>query len=143
MIRSSWFPIAAAAVALVALFFACSPKNPEAVEVVKENLRALNEGDTEALLATIHPESPVYENTVKIASQLSFKSLNFHLDKCDVVSATPNEVRVAFQQTTTHETDEIPDFRGNRVTGSHVLRHDGDQWKIWATTITRVDYLDE
>jgi hypothetical protein len=49
------------------------------------------------------------------------------------------EARVRFVQVTRKESG--PEFRDNRIEGTHVLRRSEDDWKIWNTETENVEYL--
>jgi hypothetical protein len=49
------------------------------------------------------------------------------------------EARVRFVQVTRKESG--PEFRDNRIEGTHTLRPSNDDWKIWTTETKDVEYL--
>jgi hypothetical protein len=132
---------------LAALFLAgCHPRDDAdrkaAVECVRANLAAMEKGDLDAATATVHPLSPSYpqamEQTQAIFAQYK---VAFTLEKAEVTESTPEGIRVHFVQVT--KKLEGPDtFPDHRSEGTHLLRRDGEKWKIWSTQITDARTLD-
>ncbi len=125
---------------------ACEKKTPPDREmlflVVHENLHALEKKDVETVMATIHPESPVYGSTRGAVEEL-FKTidLKFTLSDLRLVNATPDEAKVSFVQKTQKAGGEAP-FQDNIVEGIHTLRPDKGTWKLYRTLQTKVTDLD-
>ncbi len=94
----------------------------------------------EGTMSTIHPESESFETTENLLKQL-FKvyDLNYKIEKLEVVDENDQEAVVNFTQVTTKING--PDFKDNRIRGTHILRKDGDSWKIFSTKITETEYL--
>ena len=106
--------------------------------VLHENLHAFEKKDVETVMATIHPQSPVYESTRETVEEM-FKNvdLKFTLSDLRMVSATPEEVKVSFVQKTERVGGNAP-FQNNIVEGIHTLRPDKGIWKIYNTNQTKV-----
>ena len=84
---------------------ACSPKpiiDENAVfSTVRENVNAMQNKDINGVMATIHPDCPAYANTKEDLGELFKKyDLRFTLTDLKMVSATPEEVKVSFEQKT-------------------------------------------
>ena len=104
-----------------------------ALATVQRNLDAMNSGDLDAMMATIHPSSPVYAQMPALTRSIAEKfKLHYVLEKAEVESATDDTVRVGFVQVTRKLSGD-DDFPDNRVFGTHLLRRDGAAWKIWET----------
>ncbi len=122
----------------VAFFFpSCTPKpivDENAVfSSIKDNLNAMQNNDTEGVMATIHLESPSYGSTREVLQDLFKKyDLRFTLTDLKVVSATPNEVQVSFVQKT-ERLKGPEDLQSSICDGVHTLRKDGGKWKIYNT----------
>jgi hypothetical protein len=104
-----------------------------ALETVRRNLAAMEKGDLEAMMATIHPESPQFEATrTAMRAFLEQNKFSYEFEKLAVESADDEVIRVGFVQVTRNLGPDrrLPD---NRVTGTHILQQDGGQWKIWET----------
>jgi hypothetical protein len=122
------------AAALACVLAGCSAKpNPEQEAVfatVRENLQAMEREDINAVMATVHPETPNFEAS-KAYNEDLFKNydLKFELIDLKLVSLKKGEARVAFRQKTHRvdgDTNEPPVF----AQGIHTLKKDGGKWKI-------------
>jgi hypothetical protein len=112
-----------------------------AIETVRRNLAAMQNGTPEEVLATIHPQSGVYGKTRKVLTDIAKKfKLRYDLQAVSVVSVEPEEIRIRFEQVT-EKISGTASFRKNRVRGVHTLKPDGQQWKIWSTKIDQVEQL--
>lgn len=109
--------------------------------VVHEHVHAFEKKDVETVMATIHPESPAYENTKEVLGQM-FKSvdLKYELSDLRLESATPEEMKVGFRQKTT-KTGGAGQFTDNIVEGIHTLRLDKGTWKIYKTLQLKITDL--
>ena len=143
------FPVQArhAATPLLLLLAGCGrvtdADKQAAVATVRRNLDAMNAGDIDAMMATMHPRSPVYAKMPDLARSIAEKfKLKYVLEKAEVETAAPDAIRVGFVQVT-HKVSGEEDFPDNRVFGTHLLRRDGDAWKIWDTQARRMERLDE
>jgi hypothetical protein len=112
-----------------------------AVETVRANLEAMKARDAEALAATVHPHSPNFEETKATAQRQAARyTLLYDLKSAEFDSVKGGEIRVRFVQ----ETRKVlgpDDLKDNRVTGLHILRRDGAQWKLWETRVLHVEEL--
>ncbi len=125
---------------------ACHPRDDAdrqaAIECVRANLAAMEKGDLAAAMATVHPLSPSYAQAME-QTQAIFANYKvaFTLEKAEVVESSPEGIRVKFVQLT--KKLEGPDtFPDHRSEGIHLLRRDGEKWKIWSTQITQARTLD-
>lgn len=106
-----------------------------ALEVVRANVKAMEAEDMDAALATIHPKSPAYEQAREpIATIFKDYDLSYELEKVEVSQVAVAEIRVAFAMVTRRRTG-AEGFTDNRVEGFHLVRRDGNGWKIWETRI--------
>ena len=128
---------------LTITFLVCCSDNPyysTPEETIQANTNYMNSEDLEGVMSTIHPESDSYAITENLVTQL-FKvyDLNYKIEKLEVVDEDKNEAVVNFTQLTTKVNG--PKFRDNRAKGTHVLKKDGDSWKLFSTKITDSEYL--
>lgn len=113
-----------------------------AIAAVRRNVEAMQQEKVEEVLATVHPESPSYEQTRQIVNDIAEKfQLRYELSGLQVELATPDTIRVAFEQVT-ESAGEADEFPANKVFGVHLLKKDKGTWKIWATEVRRVERLD-
>lgn len=128
---------------LAIMFFVRCGSNPyysTPEEAIQANTDYMNSENLEGVMSTIYPESDSYEITENLVIQL-FKAydLNYKIEKLEVVDEDENESEVNFTQLTTKING--PKFRDNRVKGTHILKKDGDSWKIFSTKIIDTEFL--
>jgi hypothetical protein len=112
-----------------------------ALDCVKANLAAMQKGDVDAVLATIHPKSPAYLQTPElIKSIVNRYELSYELESAKVEHASSDGVRVGFVQVT-RKLKGPDDFPDNRVEGLHLLKREGGKWKIWFTQVRQARSL--
>ena len=111
-----------------------------ALDVVRRNSQFMQEKKVEEMMATIHPESAAFAGTRTAMESLKDFDLECELVSLDVVSARADEVRVRFDQKTkkTKGAEKLPT---TRVVGIHVLKKDGDVWKIFETEVISTEVL--
>jgi uncharacterized protein YchJ len=113
-----------------------------AVECVRANLAAMEKGDVDAVMATIHPKSPAFLQTPQLVqSILAQYRLTYELETAEVEQATSEGIRVHFVQVT-RKLEGPEEFPDNRVDGLHLLKRDGKAWKIWFTQVRTARTLD-
>jgi hypothetical protein len=132
------------ALSLLLIVAGCGKRQPTKEEIfgtIQENVHALETKDVSTVMATIHPQSPLYANT-KEAVQLMFANvdLKYTLSDLHLVSAAPEEMKVSFVQKT-EKVGGKGTFVNNIVEGIHTLRPDGDRWKIYKTLETKITDL--
>lgn len=108
--------------------------------VVTLNLKALNEENIEAYMATIDPNSPGFEVTKNaIAQNFSIYDLNYVMNKFDVETISGNTAIVTVDQTTTRIRG--PQFRNNRMVLMHQFNKSNGEWKVFSSKVQKVEYL--
>jgi tetratricopeptide (TPR) repeat protein len=114
----------------------------EVTSVIYENLRALEREDIKSFMATLHKQSPGYEQTEQAVRPLfDAYDLEYELVDLKVIKVSDQEARIAFTQITRKASG--PEFRDNKIKGVHILRKSSDaSWKIYETQIESIDYLD-
>ncbi len=111
------------------------------VQVLYDNINALNNEDIEGAMRTISPESGAYDDTKEITLQLfQDYDIRYTLESYKVLSITAEKALVEIVQVTVNNND-MP-FDDNRMHATHELRPYQGQWKIYGTTIQNIDYLD-
>lgn len=117
------------------------PPIQEVTSVIFENIRASNVEDPELYMATIHSESPGYQQTMDmLASMFETYDLSYQISDLSITSQKDNEAVVAFVLTTRKL--QGPEFRDNEVSGEMILRLDEGEWKIFNQTVDEVEYLE-
>ncbi|MEG4499808.1 hypothetical protein QUB05_17235 [Microcoleus sp. F10-C6] len=108
--------------------------------VVILNLKALNEENIEAYMATIDPKSPGFELTKNAIAQIfSIYDLNYVMNKFDAATISGNTAIVTVDQTTTKIRG--PQFRNNRMVLRHQFNKYNGKWKMFSSEIQKVEYL--
>jgi len=133
------------AAALACVLAACTAKpKPEQEAVfaaIRENLSAMEREDINAVMATVHPQTPDYEASRAVIEEIFKKyDLKFELIDLKLAGIRDGEAKVAYTQKTTRvggDTD-LPD---NIVEGVHTLKKDGDKWKIINSVQLRITPL--
>lgn len=123
------------------LLIYCSEKNYNTPEsVIYANAKYMAEENLSAAMNTIHPESPVFENTRKLVQEIFDQfDLNYEIKSLEILEETEEEAKVRFVQLTRKVAGN--DFADNRMTGIHTLRKDGNFWKIFSTVSEDMEYL--
>ncbi len=109
-------------------------------EVVFENLRATQVEDMDAMLATVHSESPNYAQTEKLAAMLfenydlSYEVLLFRYIEQDGEYAI---VRLKYSA----QKLAGAEFNDNNIDTVHVFREENGEWKIWGMAILEIEYI--
>ncbi len=106
-----------------------------------KNLKGYQEEDIEAVMSTIHSESPIFTAT-KASSQKIFKAydLNFGILSFSYIGRDTDYVVIRVKQVTTKIAG--PEFRDNELDAMHILRKKKGEWKLWQTAILEIKYLD-
>jgi hypothetical protein len=120
----------------------CSSKKgyytPESL--IKANAEFMNKEDLEGVMSTIHPESPSYALTESMAKLIFDRyDLKYEVENIKILEENDNEAKVQFTQVTTKI--KGPEFKNNRASGIHLLKMDGESWKIYSTEMTKIDPL--
>ncbi len=108
---------------------------------IRENLKAMERKDINAVMATVHPETANFEASREVIAEVLTKyDLRYEVRDLKVVNTTGDEVKVSFVQQTRRVGGE-PDLPDNLVEGVHTLKKDGDKWKLLRTVNIRVTSL--
>jgi hypothetical protein len=111
--------------------------------VLTEQQKALRREDVAGVMSTILSESPMAAATEALLKRVH-DNYDFRYDFSgeEVRRITATEAEVSFVQVT--ERLSGPEFRKNRIHGTHILRKDPQgKWKFFDTKILRVDYLEK
>jgi uncharacterized protein YchJ len=123
------------------LLLCCSEREFNTPEsVIYANAKYMAEENLSAVMSTIHPESPVFENTRKLIQEIFNQfDLNYKIERLEILEENQEEARVRFVQVTRKVAGN--DFTDNRMKGIHTLMKDGDSWKIFSTVSEDMEYL--
>ncbi|KRE86415.1 hypothetical protein ASG89_10400 [Paenibacillus sp. Soil766] len=108
--------------------------------VLQRQLDASVREDAVAMVATVDPATPGYENTKAIYEQaFALYDLAYDLKVSDTVQVDKDQASVAFTQKTTKVTG--PAFENNQIDAVAQLRRVDGEWKTSQTIINTIDYL--
>ena len=118
--------------------------NPEVSEeiiaVIKKNMEATEKKDKQAVLNTIHKDSPQRQSTIK-GLDFVFKQYNFHfqLDDVRVLEVLGDSAVVYFKQTTI-PIGKQQGVAANTAEGFDYMKKEGEDWKIFSTRFLNTEY---
>lgn len=106
-----------------------------------ENLRATEAEDLEAVLDTMHTQSPAYSNTEKLLISLSETyDLKYQMQLFRYIGQDgPYAIaRLKFS------TEKVagPEFNNNVLDTFHIFREEGGKWKIWSMAILETNFIE-
>lgn len=126
---------------LLFIIISCSTENyytPESV--IEANAKHMNEENFDAVMNTIHKDSPAFPATESMIKQLFDRyDLEYKIVGMKVSEENDTEAKVEFVQITNKL--KGPEFKNNKATGIHTLKKDGDSWKIYSTETIDVQFL--
>lgn len=127
-------------------FFCCKQEKSEFADeilaAVKKNAKAVNTEDVEAYMSTIHKDSPAYsESRGKMEKAFKEYDLQIDIKSLTVKEASGEEAKVEFVQVTSSKGGKK--YNDNRMTGVHLLRKSGEDWKIYKTEVRNIEYPQE
>jgi hypothetical protein len=137
-----WLSVVAVAVlTLVGCGKPSAADQQAALEAVRLNVQAMERGNVDEVLATVHPKSPGFDETRKLLENLFGRfQLGVELEELAMESLTGDSVRAHFVQVTEKVSGDDP-FQKNRLKGVHTLKKDGAVWKLWHTEVREVEPL--
>lgn len=116
-----------------------TPTTDELFGVLYKNARATNDENLSAYMATIHPNSPGYQQTeTTLQDMFAQYDLQVEFYNLSVVSLSRDEARIHFSLYTRRLRG--PAFRNNTVNGIMILRPDDGVWKIYNQTVEDVQF---
>ncbi len=126
------------------LFFGCldgeSNDEEEIKKVVYDNIEALNAEDLEAAMDTVHPEIKGYEVTKEVTEYMfETYDLYYELSEFKIIELSETEAQVEVVQTSKKISG--PEYTDNKVTAIHKLKKYNGEWRIYATKIKNIEYL--
>jgi len=113
-----------------------------ALAAVRANTEAMNRADLEGATATIHPKSPSFERSrAQTATLFEQFRLSCVLEEAKVEKTGADGITIRFVLVTRKISGD-EDFPDNRVTGQHLLKRDGEAWKIWSSQVLARETLE-
>ena len=109
--------------------------------VVMANIRALEAEDMEAMMATIHTQSPNYQATQQqVAPLLAQYDIECEIHDLELLGVTEGYALVKLRQVTRKTGGEAP-FQDNELLVLHTMKQEAGQWKFWSQTILEMEFL--
>ncbi|MBN2795992.1 MAG: hypothetical protein JXR88_11340 [Clostridia bacterium] len=125
---------------------ACGDKNEkltpeeEVMQVVKDNLSAMNNEDTDAYMKSISLESELFDATKQQMDMIfSMYDLEVTIEEMEVLEITEDEAQVRVVQKTVNNNDEA--FQPNITTAVHTLKKIDGEWKFISTVIENTEFM--
>ena len=116
-----------------------TPTDQQLFDVLHTNAQAGVTKTWTAYMATIHPNSPLYDQTEDALKDMFAQfDLDFEFYDLTVTSLKSNEAKIHFSLMTRKRAG--PDFRNNIVIGTMILRPDNGVWKIYNQEVEDVQY---
>jgi hypothetical protein len=110
-------------------------------KLVAENIRSTQAEDVDAMMKTVHSQSPVFASTRQQVSQIFGKGLNL---KYEVVSLKylMTDGDYAFSRLRQRTTkNPATNFRNNDVDMVIAFKREDGTWKIWNQVILEIKFL--
>lgn len=106
-----------------------------------ENLRATEAEDIEAVLNTMHTQSPAYSNTEKILMSLSGTyDLKYQMRLFRYIGQDGPYAIARFKFST--EKVAGPEFNNNLLDTFHIFRKEDGKWKIWSMAVLETNFIE-
>lgn len=118
---------------------ASPPTHEEIIRLVEANLAATEKLDTEAILETVHSESPGLTTIGQLVAQLSAYELRVEAKKVEFVGMSGEFALIRVLQHTSRIAG--PDFMDNALDGIWALREEDGRWLFWSQMMLRVEPL--
>lgn len=109
--------------------------------LVTENLRATEAEDIEAVLDTMHTQSPAYSNTERLLISLSETyDLKYQMQLFRYIGYDDPYAIARFEFST--EKVAGPEFNNNTLDTFHIFRKEDGKWKIWSMAILETNFTE-
>ena len=106
-----------------------------------ENLRATEAEDIEAVLDTMHTQSPAYSNTKKVLISISETyDLKYQMRLFRYIGQD-DPYAIARLKFSTQKVAG-PEFNDNILDTFHIFRKEEGKWKIWSMTILETNFIE-
>lgn len=126
-------------VVLMPVLCLAEPPAEELEQVVKENMRATQAEETDAIMKTMHSESPGRAATkAQLPALFERFDLEYTLLKCEFVSISGDYAIMRVEQRTTKVDGAA--FRDNIVDSLMIFKQDKGRWKIWTQTVLEISF---
>lgn len=121
-------------------YAASAPSLEEVVRLVEANLAGSEALDVNAVLETIHPESPGRAAVAQMARELAGYELQMKAADVEIAGTTGEYVLVRVLQHTKRVSG--PAFMDNALDGIWALREHDGEWLYWSQMVLSITPLD-
>lgn len=110
--------------------------------LVDENLRATQAEDMDAMLFTLHSESPAYQQT-KQMSEVLFPQYDIMYEKLTFrfIGLDGDYALGRFKFCATKIAG--PEFQDNCLDTIHIFKQENGNWKIWSMATLELEFIDQ
>ena len=110
--------------------------------LVDENLRAAQAEDMDAMLLTLHSDSPEYQQTKQIC-ETSFPQYDLMFEKriFRFIGLDGDYALGRYEFCTSKIAG--PEFQDNCLDTIHVFKQENGNWKLWSVAILEVEYTNQ
>ncbi len=109
--------------------------------LITENLRATQAEDIEAVLDTMHTQSPVYSNTEKLLISFSETyDVKYQMRLFRYIGQDDPYAIARLEFST--EKVAGPAFNDNILDTFHIFRKEDGEWKLWSMTILETNFTE-
>ena len=109
--------------------------------LVEKSLRAYDDEDEAAFMATIHTKSPEYEQTkTSLPTQFSTENATSTLDGFDYMG---HDDEFAVARIKIKTTSKEPDFADNVIDTLSVFKQEDGKWKYWSDALLGVSVVEK
>jgi hypothetical protein len=111
--------------------------------VIQKQIEAFEDGNIDRYMETMHPESPLYDNTrsqlESLFEQVSAESLTAEITIESIDDLSEERAEVELVQTTRSDSE---DFRDNRIRQVSDMRTYQGEWLLYDSTTKDTEYLE-
>lgn len=109
-------------------------------QLIADNLKYTQAEDLDAVMSTMHSQSPSLLPTRSTLKQLfPLYEIKYHLDDVAFVGSDNKYAYAKVIQTTTKISG--PAFHNNRIEALQIFKKENNQWKLWAQANLEITYL--
>ena len=112
-------------------------------DVIIGHTRAVEREDLLGSQKFLHPESNYFSPKAKLIAQRLFNStdIDYTIEKIAVDYSNEFEAKLTVVLVTEGKMTDGSRFRNNRMTQTVTLRKSQEQWLIWKTEVSKIDFL--
>ncbi len=114
--------------------------DPAIKAVIDAYVRAMQNEDLDALLATVHPDAVEYDLNQRVTAQaFALYDVDYTIEKLEMIRHNKDTAQVRIVLVTRGRSS--PDYKDNRVTAVIELRRYQKDWRVYEWQSEEIDYL--